>query len=72
MSFSFYRMDCSHLYIYLIPVVTVATAVIVLREPLTPAGCTGIALTLIGLAVSEGKWNRLRQLMKKSCDSPAE
>ncbi len=42
-------------YIYLVPVVTVATSVIVLHEPLTLVGCIGIALTLIGLVVSEGK-----------------
>lgn len=42
-------------YIYLVPVVTVATSVIVLREPLTLVGCVGIALTLLGLVVSESK-----------------
>ena len=58
--------------IYLIPVVTVTGAVFVLHETLTPAGCAGIALTLLGLAVSEGKWEKFRRLIKKYCGSPAE
>lgn len=47
-------------YIYLVPVVTVAVSIMVLHEPLTLVGCIGIALTLIGLVVSEGKFGILR------------
>lgn len=42
-------------YIYLVPVVTVATSVLVLREPLTPVLILGAALTLAGLWLSETK-----------------
>ena len=42
-------------YIYLVPVVTVATSVLILDEPLTPILITGAALTLIGLWLSETK-----------------
>ena len=52
-------------YIYLIPVVTVATSVIVLHEPLTPAGCVGMGLTLLGLAVSEGRAGIFRRGREK-------
>ena len=57
-------------YIYLIPVVTVATSVIVLHEPLTPAGCVGMGLTLLGLAVSEGRagiFRRGREKCRETC-----
>ena len=40
-------------YIYLIPVITVALSVTVLREPFTLMLAAGTALTLAGLAVSE-------------------
>jgi Permeases of the drug/metabolite transporter (DMT) superfamily len=42
-------------YIYLTPVVTVATSVLILHEPLTPALVFGAALTLAGLWLSETK-----------------
>lgn len=42
-------------YIYLVPVVTVATSVLVLHEPLTPVLILGAALTLAGLWLSETK-----------------
>lgn len=42
-------------YIYLVPVVTVATSVLVLHEPLTPVLILGAALTLVGLWLSETK-----------------
>ena len=41
-------------YIYLLPVVTVATSAVVLREPVTTMTVAGTALTLLGLALSEG------------------
>ena len=40
-------------YIYLVPVITVATSVVVLGEPLTPPIVLGIVLTCAGLALSE-------------------
>lgn len=43
----------SSLYIYLVPVVTVLTAVIVLHEQITGMAAFGILLTLLGLIVSE-------------------
>lgn len=42
-------------YIYLVPVVTVVTAAIILGEPITILGIVGMALTLIGLIISEGR-----------------
>lgn len=42
-------------YIYLVPVVTVAASVIILQEPLTPSLIAGAALTLAGLWLSETK-----------------
>jgi drug/metabolite transporter (DMT)-like permease len=40
-------------YIYLVPVITVATSVIVLQERLTGIAVLGIVLTLLGLVISE-------------------
>jgi drug/metabolite transporter (DMT)-like permease len=40
-------------YIYLVPVITVATSVVVLRERLTGIAVLGIAMTLLGLVISE-------------------
>lgn len=42
-------------YIYMVPVITVATSVIVLRERITGIGVLGIVLTLAGLIISERK-----------------
>lgn len=42
-------------YIYLVPVITVITSVIVLRETITGVAVFGIALTLSGLIISEIK-----------------
>lgn len=39
-------------YIYLVPVVTVLTSVLVLHERITWMSATGTALTLLGLAIS--------------------
>ena len=41
---------------YLVPVVTVASSALFLREPVTPLAMTGILLILSGLAISE--WHR--------------
>ena len=45
-------------YIYLVPVVTVATSAIVLHEEVTLMSAAGTALTLTGLAISEGRFFR--------------
>ncbi len=42
-------------YIYLVPVITVATSVVVLRETVTWMSALGMALTLAGLFLSEKK-----------------
>lgn len=42
-------------YIYLVPVVTIATSVVILGEPLTPAVIAGAVLTIAGLVISELK-----------------
>lgn len=42
-------------YIYMVPVITVVTSVIVLREEITWIAAIGIGLTLIGLFLSEGR-----------------
>lgn len=43
----------SCVYIYLVPVVTVITAVLVLHERITLMAAAGTALTLLGLVISE-------------------
>lgn len=50
-------------YIYLTPVVTVATSVLILGEKLTPSLLAGAALTLLGLWLSEAKF--VKSAMKK-------
>ena len=42
-------------YIYLVPVITVVTSVIILKEQLTTAMITGTALALLGLFISENR-----------------
>lgn len=42
-------------YIYIVPVITVVTSVIVLKEEITRIAAIGIGLTLIGLFLSESK-----------------
>lgn len=42
-------------YIYIVPVVTMATSALILREPITPLSAVGMALTLAGLFLSERK-----------------
>ena len=43
------------IYIYMVPVITVVTSVLILKEEITAAAALGIALTLGGLLLSEGK-----------------
>ena len=45
----------TNVYIYIVPVITVVTSVIVLKEKITWIAAIGIGLTLIGLFLSEGK-----------------
>ncbi len=42
-------------YIYMVPVITVAASVLILHERLTPLAAAGTLLTLAGLALSEGR-----------------
>ena len=42
-------------FIYLSPAITVAASIIVLGEPFTPVVVAGLALTIVGVAVSQGK-----------------
>ena len=42
-------------YIYIVPVITVVTSVLVLKEEITWMAAIGIGLTLIGLFLSESK-----------------
>lgn len=44
-------------YIYMVPVITVFTSVIVLKEKVTWIAATGIVFTLAGLFLSEGRFN---------------
>lgn len=43
------------IYIYMVPVITVITSVIVLHEKITPLSALGVLLTLAGLMISEGR-----------------
>lgn len=43
------------IYIYLVPVITVVTSILILHEKITPLAAAGIFLTLAGLVLSEGK-----------------
>lgn len=42
-------------YIYLVPVITIVTSVIILHEKITLPGAAGTVLTLVGLAISENR-----------------
>lgn len=42
-------------YIYMVPVITVITSALILREPITPLAVAGTLLTLAGLLLSESK-----------------
>ena len=61
-------------YIYIVPVITVATSVFVLKEKITWMAAIGIGLTLIGLFLSEsklkfkkrGKQNEYKETLRKT------
>ncbi|MGI6068821.1 MAG: DMT family transporter [Blautia sp.] len=48
-------------YIYLVPVITVVTSVLILGETITPMAVAGTLLILAGLFLSEGKWEPRRE-----------
>lgn len=43
-------------YIYLVPFITVLFSALILKEPFTPRMAGGMALTLAGVLLSEGKF----------------
>ncbi|MDO5146921.1 MAG: DMT family transporter [Eubacteriales bacterium] len=45
-------------YIYMGPVISVVTSMIVLHEVVTPVAALGTVLTLAGLIISEGRWKK--------------
>lgn len=54
-------------YIYMVPVITVATSVIVLQEPITWVSAIGTILTLIGLFLSEGRLKIQKRGRENEC-----
>lgn len=53
-------------YIYMSPVITVVTSALILHEPVTPLAAGGMALTLAGLFLSEGRSLRPRAKAEQS------
>ena len=49
------------LYIYMGPIVTVLTSMIVLHEKITLMAAMGTCLTLAGLIISEGLWRNIKK-----------
>lgn len=57
------------IYIYMVPVITVVTSVLVLQEKITGMAAAGTLLTLAGLLISESKLGcRKRELEYESCE----
>lgn len=56
------------IYIYMVPVITVVTSVLILKEKVTVLAGIGIGLTLVGLFLSEGK----RTVRKEEKDEPVK
>lgn len=54
-------------YIYIVPVITVVTSVIVLKEEITWIAAIGIGLTLIGLFLSESKLKFKKRGKENEC-----
>lgn len=50
------------LYIYMGPIVTVLTSMIVLHEKITLMAAMGTCLTLAGLIISEGLWRNIKKI----------
>ena len=55
----------TNMYLYMLPTVTIITALIVLDEQLTWLIVCGAALTMIGLFISENKAKRVNRLFEK-------
>lgn len=53
-------------YIYMSPVITVVTSALILHEPVTPLAAGGMALTLAGLVLSQGRSLRPRAKAEQS------
>ena len=53
-------------YIYMTPVITVVTSALILHEPVTPLAAGGMALTLAGLVLSQGRSLRPRAKAEQS------
>lgn len=54
-------------YIYMVPVITVATSVIVLKEKITWVSAIGTVLTLIGLFLSENRFRFKKRGKENEC-----
>ena len=54
-------------YIYIVPVITVVTSVIVLKETITWVSAIGTILTLIGLFLSESKLKFKKRGKENEC-----
>ncbi len=54
-------------YIYMVPVITVATSVIVLKEKITRVSAIGTVLTLIGLFISESRLKIKKREKENEC-----
>lgn len=54
-------------YIYIVPVITVVTSVIILHEKITLLALAGTIFTLIGLFISESKWNLKKENINNEC-----
>lgn len=50
-------------YIYMVPVITVVTSAIILKENITPATVFGTLLTLMGLFLSESKFQKSQKTL---------
>ena len=56
----------STVYIYLIPVVTVATAIVVLGDPFTAPVVCGMVLVIAGLACAQGADALIRRVLSRT------
>lgn len=54
-------------YIYMVPVITVATSVLVLKEKITWVSAIGTILTLIGMFLSESRWKIKKRGKENEC-----
>lgn len=57
-------------YIYLVPIVTVISSSLLLKEPLTPSILCGMALTLAGVCISERRGSAEKTAANRSSVSP--